>query len=95
VSTQSHSADLCFEYPTIEDAQRVDRSIRIEVDELDDDRSTVAVDREAAELAVEVTAADLVALRAAINSWLRYVSVAEQVAGCASTASRNCPIQPV
>jgi len=85
VSTQSHSADLCFEYPTIEDAQRVDRSIRIEVDELDDDRSTVAVDREAAELAVEVTAADLVALRAAINSWLRYVSVAEQIAGCAST----------
>ena len=85
MSTQSHSADLCFEYPTIEDAQRVDRSIRIEVDELDDDRSTVAVDREAAELAVEVTAADLVALRAAINSWLRYVSVAEQIAGCEST----------
>jgi len=85
VSTQLHSADLCFEYPTIEAAQRVARSIQIEVDELDDDRSTVAVDREATELAIEITATDLVALRAAINSWLRYVSVAEQVAGCAST----------
>ena len=85
MSTQSHSAGLCFEYPTVDDAQRVARSIRVEVDGLEDDRSTVTVDREAAELAVEVTAADLVALRAAINSWLRYVSVAEQVAGCAST----------
>jgi len=79
-----HSAGLCFTYPTVKDAQRVARSIRIEVDELDDDRSTVAVDREETELAVKVTAADLVALRAAINSWCRYVSVAEQVAGCAS-----------
>ena len=85
MSTLSHSAGLCFRYPTVEDAQRVARSIRIEVDGLDDDRSTVAVDRKATELTVEVTASDLVALRAAINSWLRYVSVAEQVAGCAST----------
>jgi len=85
VSTQSHSAGLCFEYPTVDDAQRVARSIRVEVDELADDRSTVAVDRTDSELAVEITAVDLVALRAAINSWLRYVSVAEAVAGCAST----------
>ena len=85
MSTQLHSADLCFEYPTNEDAQRVARSIRVAVDQLDDDRSTVAVDRTEAELTVAVTAADLVALRAAINSWLRYVSVAEQVVGCAST----------
>jgi len=32
-----------------------------------------------------VQAADLVALRAGLNSWLRYVSVAERVAGCEST----------
>ncbi len=87
MSTQLHSADLCFEYPTTDDAQRVARSIRVEVDELDDDRSTVTVDRDDTELAVDITAADLVALRAAINSWCRYVSVAEQVAGCASTRS--------
>jgi len=80
-----HSAGLCFAYPTVEDAQRVDRSIRVEVDELDDDRSNVAVAREETELTVEITATDLVALRAAINSWYRYVSVAEQVAGCASS----------
>ena len=85
MSTQSHSADLCFDYPTTKDAQRVARSIRVEVDELDDDRSTVTVDRTGTELAVAVTATDLIALRAAINSWCRYVSVAEQVAGCAST----------
>ena len=87
MSTQLHSADLCFDYPTTKDTQRVARSIRIEVDELDDDRSTVMVDRTDTELTVEVTAADLVALRAAINSWCRYVSVAEQVAGCGSTRS--------
>lgn len=85
MSTQSHSADLCFVYSTTEDAQRVARSIRLEVDELDDDRSTVAVERDDTELTVAVTAGDLVALRAAINSWCRYVSVAEKVAGCAST----------
>ena len=85
MSSTLNSADLCFVYPTPSDAQRVARSIRVEVDELDDDRSTVAVERTNATVTVDVTASDLIALRAATNSWLRYVSVAEQVAGCEST----------
>ncbi len=79
--------DLCFEYPTDEHAQRVARSIRVEVGGLEDDRSTVTVGRSDTEVAVGISATDLVALRAAINSWCRYISVAEQIAGCESTRS--------
>jgi KEOPS complex subunit Pcc1 len=85
VSQHVHTAALSFEYPTSDAAQLVERSIRVEVDQLDDDRSTADVSRTETRVAVDVAAADLVALRAGLNSWLRYVSVAEQVAGYEST----------
>jgi KEOPS complex subunit Pcc1 len=85
VSQHVHTAALSFEYPTSDAAQLVERSIRVEVDQLDDDRSTAGVSRTKTRVEVDVAAADLVALRAGLNSWLRYVSVAEQVAGYEST----------
>jgi KEOPS complex subunit Pcc1 len=85
VSQHVHTAALCFEYPTGEAARLIERAIRVEVDELDDDRSTVSVSRTDQTVGVDVGADDLVALRAGINSWLRYVSVAERVAGYEST----------
>ena len=76
---------LSFSYPTAGDATIVERSLSVEVDQLDADRSTAGVSRTDRRVDIEIRATDLVALRAGLNSWLRYVSVAEQVAGCAST----------
>ncbi|TQQ83687.1 KEOPS complex Pcc1-like subunit [Halonotius terrestris] len=78
--SQSHSTVLRFEYPTATAARRVERSIAVEVGELDDDRSGATVAREAAVLTVTIEATDRVALRAGINSWCRYVATAETVA---------------
>lgn len=78
--SQPHSTVLRFEYPTTTAAGRVERSIAVEVDELDADRSTVTVDREGAVVTVAIEATDRVALRAGINSWCRYVATAETVA---------------
>ena len=80
--TYPHTAALRFRYPSAADATLVARTISVEAGQLDADRSTVDVDRTGATVGVEVAAADPVALRAGLNSWLRYVSVAEQVAGC-------------
>jgi KEOPS complex subunit Pcc1 len=71
---------LRFEYPTATAARRVERSIAVEVGELDPDRSTVTVDREEAVVTLTIEATDRVALRAGINSWCRYVATAETVA---------------
>jgi KEOPS complex subunit Pcc1 len=71
---------LEFSYPTATAARRVERAIGVEVDQLDDDRSSATVRRDDSELRVEITASDLVALRAGINSWCRYVDTAEAVA---------------
>ncbi|MFQ3476466.1 KEOPS complex Pcc1-like subunit [Halonotius sp. F2-221B] len=78
--SQPHSTQLRFAYPTATAAQRIERSIAVEVGELDEDRSAVTVDRDGAVLTVEITATDRVALRAGINSWCRYVATAETVA---------------
>jgi KEOPS complex subunit Pcc1 len=48
------------------------------------DRSRTAVDRSGAVVTVDIAAADLTALRAAVNTWLSLASVAERVAGHAS-----------
>jgi len=85
VSPHVHTAVLSFEYPTPEAATIIERSVSVEVDGLDADRSTIDVTRTETRVEVDVAADDLVALRAGLNSWLRYLSVAEQVAGCEST----------
>jgi KEOPS complex subunit Pcc1 len=74
-----HTLSLQFEYDTERRARIVERSVRVEVGEIDDDRSAAHVDREGRTVHVRIGAADLVALRAGANTWLRLLDVAEAV----------------
>ena len=76
-----HEAVLEFDYPDAERAARVVRSIRVEAGDIDGDRTSVRVDRAGETVTVTVTAADLVALRAGVNTWLELVGVAERCGG--------------
>lgn len=74
------TASLSFEYDDERTARVVERSVSVEVGEIDDDRSRATVERAGATVTVHVAAADLVALRAGTNSWTRLVAVAEHLA---------------
>ena len=74
----SHDATLEFEYGTASRARIVAESVRREIGEIDDDRSQTTIERDGQQLFVHVDAADVVALRAALNTWFSLVSVAEQ-----------------
>jgi KEOPS complex subunit Pcc1 len=76
-----HEAVLSFEYGSAEAAVRVARAIEPELGEIDDARSRVRSDRDGEKLRVVVEASDPVALRAALNTWLSLVGVAERVGG--------------
>jgi len=76
-----HETLLSITYANPERARRVERAIAPEVGDIDDDRSRTRLAREAAELRLTVEARDLVALRAALNTWLSLVSVAEAAGG--------------
>ncbi|MDL5361678.1 KEOPS complex subunit Pcc1 [Halalkalicoccus sp. NIPERK01] len=75
-----HDAYIRFEYPDQRRARLVERSIRPELDDLADERSSAAVSRDGATLSVRIGAEDLVALRAATNTWLTLLEVAERAA---------------
>ena len=79
--TRDHRASLSFTYDDERAARLVERSVRVETGEIDDDRSAAAVDRDGAVVTVRVAAADLIALRAGLNTWIRLVEVTERVAG--------------
>jgi len=72
-----HEATYDFEYDSAAAASIVERSLRREIGEIDDERSSAALERAGRTLTVSVEAADLVALRAATNTWLSLVDVAE------------------
>lgn len=72
-----HKAVFECAYPDAERARRVERSVAVEVGDIEGDRTTASLDRDGATLTVTVSAADLVALRAGCNTWLSLVSVAE------------------
>lgn len=74
-----HTAALSFTYATAERARRVERSVSPELDQIVDDRSRASVARDGDTLDVTVAAADLVALRAGTNTWVRLIEVAETV----------------
>ena len=75
-----HSTSLVLEYPSEAAARTVERSLAQEVGEIDDDRSATTLRRAGGTVELEIEAADLVALRAAANSWLSLASVAERTA---------------
>lgn len=75
-----HSLTLTAAYDDPDRARTVARSLAQEVEEIEDDRSRTKLGREGSDLTVTVRAADLVALRAASNTWLSLLSVAEATA---------------
>lgn len=75
-----HRTTLTFEYETAALAETIERSLRREIGQIDDTRSTTALDREGSTVSLAIDAADLVALRAAANTWLSLTAVAERTA---------------
>lgn len=71
--------DIRFEAAS--DAVTVERSIRPEVVDLHDERSWTAIERTGDTITIVITATDLVALRAAMNTWLGFIDVAMTVMG--------------
>ncbi|RBI63469.1 KEOPS complex Pcc1-like subunit [halophilic archaeon] len=73
-----HDAVLEFEYDADAHATTVLRSVEREIGEIDGDRSRTTISRDDATVVVRVEADDLVALRAALNTWQTLVGVAEE-----------------
>jgi len=73
----THEAVLSFSYDSSAQAALVADAIRPELGRIDDDRSRVRASRDGAELELLVEASDLIALRAAVNTWCSLISVAE------------------
>ncbi|MFC7071115.1 KEOPS complex subunit Pcc1 [Halobaculum lipolyticum] len=78
-----HRAVLSFPYPDQRRARIVHDAVRVEVGDIDDDRSTADATLTDATVEVTVRARDLVALRAGVNTWTRLVETAETVAAAA------------
>ncbi|WP_181685535.1 KEOPS complex subunit Pcc1 [Halorhabdus salina] len=76
-----HEAVLTATYDDHDSARLVERSIALEVDEIDGGRTHAMVQREGATVTVTIRAADLVALRAGLTTWTGLVEVAEGAAG--------------
>ncbi|WP_254767697.1 KEOPS complex subunit Pcc1 [Salinilacihabitans rarus] len=76
----SHDAVLEFEYDDRRRARIVAESVAREVGEIDDERSRTTIDRDCRTVRIEVDARDLVALRAALNTWFGLTDVAERAA---------------
>jgi KEOPS complex subunit Pcc1 len=82
-SHRPHDATLRFEYDSPTRAETVASAVAQEVGEIDGDRSSATVEREAESVVVRVVADDLVALRAGCNTWGSLVEVAERTSGLA------------
>ena len=80
-----HCSRFSLDYDDERLARIVETSLAREVGEIDDDRSTTSLSRDGRTVEVVVEAADLVALRAACNTWLTLAGVAEETAGAAET----------
>lgn len=80
MSARPNRTAVTLEYSSAAVARAIERSIRQEIGEIDDDHSATRVNRNGRSLTLTVDAADLVALRAAANTWLSLVEVAERVA---------------
>lgn len=74
-----HDAVLSFEYDDRQRARRVERSLRPEIGDIGGDRTSASLRRTGATVRIEISAADLVALRAGCNTWSTLLSVAERV----------------
>ena len=73
---RAHAAELRYEYGSGDAAALVAGAVRQEVGAIDGDRSTATLERDGRVVRVDVTADDLVALRAGLNTWQTLVEVA-------------------
>lgn len=64
---------------SVDQAQLIATSLEPELGDLQDDRSHVSLDRQGGSLTLVIAANDLVALRAALNTWLDLVKVADEL----------------
>ncbi|WP_226041013.1 KEOPS complex subunit Pcc1 [Natrinema sp. DC36] len=76
----SHDATLEFEFETPSRARLVAESVAREIGEIDDERSRTALERDGRDILIEIVAADVIALRAALNTWFSLIDVAERTA---------------
>ncbi|MGQ3412083.1 KEOPS complex subunit Pcc1 [Natrinema sp. LN54] len=76
----SHDATLEFDYETASRAELVAESVAREIGEIDDERSRTTIEREGARVRIEIDADDVIALRAALNTWFSLIDVAERTA---------------
>lgn len=75
-----HETRLVCAYGSSTGARRLQRALEPEVADLTDDRTRTELSRSERRLEVTVEATDLVALRAALNTWLSLLEVAERTA---------------
>lgn len=85
--TREHEALLEFDYADAERARRVAGSVAVEAGDIEGGRTTATVECAGPTVRVAVEAADLVALRAGVNTWTGLVGVAEQCGGAATRDS--------
>ncbi|WP_247728346.1 KEOPS complex subunit Pcc1 [Halovivax limisalsi] len=89
MTTAAHATTLSFSYPSTRRATRVATSVRPEIGDIDDDRSRTRLERHGDTVEIRIEASDLTALRAALNTWLTLVDVAERaIEGGQSDAER-------
>jgi len=75
--TAPHQTHLTAEYDNADRARAIERSVRPEIDDIEGERTTARLSRDGQRVELTVEAADLVALRAGINTWLTLRGVAE------------------
>jgi len=80
-----HTAEIRFQFDTPAIAELVAEAVGQELGEIDGDRATASISRERSRLSVEITADDLVALRAALNTWGTLLEVAERTVEAGSS----------
>lgn len=80
--SHDHHVSLRFDYADQRRARAVTDAVRVECGEIQRetgaDRSATTVEQRGQAVRIELTASDLVALRAGMNTWLRLVQVAER-----------------
>lgn len=76
----AHQIEFDLEYDSPEVANVIYQSVGQEIGEIDDDRSETTITIEGKTVRISIDAADLVALRAASNTWLSLIEVAEDTA---------------
>ncbi|WP_255193792.1 KEOPS complex subunit Pcc1 [Natronobeatus ordinarius] len=72
-----HDATLEFVYDDETTARVVADSVAREVGEIDDERSRTTIERDGKTVTLAIDARDVTALRAALNTWVTLLDVAE------------------